>query len=60
MAALPLLLLCLAASLLSPSKTRADALDVYVQAQLLKQHVPGLALEVVQNGKVGLKPKVSG
>ena len=51
MAALPLLL-CLAASLLSPSKTRADALDVYVQAQLLKQHVPGLALEVVQNGKV--------
>ena len=51
-AALPLLLLCLAASLLSPSKTRADALDLYVQAQLLRQHVPGLALEVVQNGKV--------
>ena len=37
--------------MLSPSGARADAIDDYVQAQLQKQHVPGLALGVVQNGK---------
>ena len=47
-----LLPLCLAGPLLSPGRARADAIDDYVQAQLQKQHVPGLALEVVQNGKV--------
>lgn len=48
--ALPLL--CLTGLILSPIGVRADALDDYVQAQMQKQHVPGLALEVVQSGKV--------
>ena len=34
------------------SAARADALDEYVQAQMVRQHVPGLALAVVQNGRV--------
>lgn len=44
--------LCLFWPMLAPGGARADALDEFVQAQLQKQHVPGLALEVVQNGKV--------
>lgn len=46
-----LLSLCLAVPMLSAGGVRADALDEFVQAQLQRQHVPGLALGVVQNGK---------
>jgi D-alanyl-D-alanine carboxypeptidase len=46
-----LLPLCLAGPMLTPGGARADAVDEFVQAQLQKQHVPGLALGVVQNGK---------
>ncbi len=50
----PLLLtlpLCLAAPLLTPRDARADAIDDFVQAQMAKQHVPGVAVGVVVKGK---------
>ncbi len=46
-----LLPLCLTASLLTPQRARADAIDDYVQAQMQRQHVPGVALGVVLKGK---------
>ena len=34
-----------------PQRARADAIDDYVQAQMQRQHVPGVALGVVLKGK---------
>jgi len=39
-------------ALLAPFIARADEVDDYVQAQMKKQHIPGLALAVVKNGRV--------
>ena len=46
-----LLSLCLAVPLLAPRVARADAIDDFVQAQMIKQHVPGVAVGVVLKGK---------
>lgn len=39
-----------ALTLLVPASVRADDVDDYVQEQMNKQHIPGLALAVVKNG----------
>ena len=46
-AMLPLLILCAAAG-----SAGADKLDDLVQAEMKRQHIPGLSLAVVKNGKV--------
>lgn len=38
--------------LFAPLVARADAVDDYIQSQMQKQHIPGLALAVVTNGVV--------
>jgi len=47
--ALPVLL---ALALLAPFATRADEVDDYVQAEMKRQHIPGLALAVAKNGEL--------
>ena len=43
----PLLL----AAALSATPAQADAIDDYVRAEMVRQHIPGLALAVVRNGE---------
>ncbi len=38
------------AALLSPASCSADAVDDYIQAEMTKQHIPGLSLAVVKHG----------
>jgi D-alanyl-D-alanine carboxypeptidase len=42
-----------------PAAARADKVDDYIQAEMQKRHIPGLALAVTQNGKV-VKQKAYG
>lgn len=35
-----------------PTGARADAIDDYVQAQMARQHVPGLAIAIIQHGRI--------
>ena len=42
----------LACALLAPCAPRADEVDDYVQARMTAQHIPGLALAVVKNGRL--------
>ena len=52
MNALTLLRLLPAFALLVAVAARADEVDNYIQAQMKKQHVPGLSLAVVKNGRL--------
>src|SRR5579883_1318379 len=47
---LPTLVVILLAVL--PSAAHADKIDDYVRGQMQEQHIPGLSLAVVRNGKV--------
>lgn len=51
---LPLLALRVVAALclLVSLEARADDIDRYVQSQLIRQHIPGLSLAVVQKGRI--------
>jgi CubicO group peptidase (beta-lactamase class C family) len=49
-AILPSLVLCSAGSISAPSQP--DPVDGYVQGEMVKQHIPGLALLVSRNGQV--------
>jgi CubicO group peptidase (beta-lactamase class C family) len=35
-----------------PARGQADKVDEYIEAEMLKQHIPGLSLGVVQGAKV--------
>ncbi|AGA27997.1 serine hydrolase [Singulisphaera acidiphila] len=39
-------------ALATPALARADAVDNYIQSQMRRQHIPGLSLAVVVDGKV--------
>jgi CubicO group peptidase (beta-lactamase class C family) len=43
-------LLCLVSA--APLNARADAVDDYIEKQMQRQHIPGLSLAVVKDGKV--------
>jgi CubicO group peptidase (beta-lactamase class C family) len=56
---LALLFACLFLRYTASDPVRADAVDDYVQAQMLQQHVPGVALGVLRDGKF-IKEKAYG
>ncbi len=48
----PMMLIALVLSLAATAVAQADQTDDYIKAEMLRQHIPGLSLAVVKDGKI--------